>query len=233
VARARLPIHRFTDALALWERAAASPAASDAQQIESLIDAAHASESFARYLDGERLATAALAHIARIAPSEAVDSVTIRAHSALGSCIMRLGRTDDARQHFERAATLARASGDQASECRALGSIAQAMIERGELVEARAAFEQVRALAVAIGQQRTEAVAVGSLASIAFRQGDLATAASGYEQALALFRAIGDRRSEGVGSATARTSTRTRGACSMPRAIIGWRSQLRRRSVTG
>jgi tetratricopeptide (TPR) repeat protein len=98
---------------------------------------------------------------------------------------------------LERAAAVARETGDRRREGAALEKLGQAYADLGETRRAIAYFEQFLVIAQEIGSRQTECVALSNLGVAYKNLGDIRRAINYCEQSLVIARETGDQRGEG------------------------------------
>ena len=149
-----------------------------------------------RYLDGDgHFPEAAVIHEhARRAAADSGDtSAEAAAVRNLGAIAFRLGRYEQAAEHFGRTLALFRETGDRRGEGSALHNLGTVERHRGRYLPAIEYFEQALALSRTLGVWLSEARALNGLGVMCTRLGRYAEAAGYLEMDLALFRAARDR----------------------------------------
>ena len=120
------------------------------------------------------------------------DAAAARAHSAAASALDSVGRTADARRHYETALRLARGCDDHSCQAAVLTRLAAIASHEGRMAEARSALVDALALARRLGDAVGECGALNGLANLDFDHGRLDDARGNYEAALARARDAGD-----------------------------------------
>jgi tetratricopeptide (TPR) repeat protein len=115
---------------------------------------------------------------------------------AQGEIANRLGRTAEARKHFEEARLLCHRLRDVPGEAIALMSLGDMMMYEKELDMAEAYIQAAREAFQQQGMRGGEANCLLSLGEIAYRKDDPAKARDIFTRTLALFREVGDRQGE-------------------------------------
>ncbi|MEV0132795.1 tetratricopeptide repeat protein [Dactylosporangium sp. NPDC050688] len=151
-----------------------------------------------RYLAGGQPADAVAVHghaldAARVLGDPAGEA---EAGTALGVALLRLGRTDDATEHLERAAELYAGLGDLAGEARAFTGLGLVAGSLSRLASAVASFERAVRLFQQAGDPAGEARALNNLGLVEERMGDYGPAGEHVGRALLLYQQIGSRLGE-------------------------------------
>jgi predicted ATPase len=132
-----------------------------------------------------------------IAPPDATGTVSQLkgwARVARADCLLGLGRLDEARQEFDRAAAKAEEHGDKWLDGRCQWRLGTLLWISGDAEEAVAHVERAVALAREIGDDIHVGRSLGSLGVLHAERGLLAEARNCYGRALKLHEAQGDRR---------------------------------------
>ena len=117
---------------------------------------------------------------------------------ALGEALRHLGRTDEAKAHYEQALAIHREVGNRSSEGSVLGNLGYLHGIQGRMDEARSHYEQALAIHREVGNRRFEGVMLGNLAGPHWSQGRMDEAKAQLEQGLAIAREVGDGRLDGT-----------------------------------
>jgi tetratricopeptide (TPR) repeat protein len=140
----------------------------------------------------------ALHGLARIAASATGDlRAEGQARTRLGTVHRRLGEYRAAIGHYERALTIHRQTGDQATLAVTLHHLGVAHWRLGRYGEAVQHIDQALASYRERGDRGGEAAAEYGLGNALFQLGDYTTARDHHERALAISQQIGDRTGEG------------------------------------
>jgi tetratricopeptide (TPR) repeat protein len=152
-----------------------------------------------RYLAGGHATDALTIHgHARRAAERTGDAVgQAQALVGLGTAYFRLGRYEEAADHYAQAHTRYQRAGDRDGEARALTNLGTVHDRQGRYEPAVNHHRQALALHQQTGDQHGEAHALNNLGIVEWRLGWYQLATRHYEQALAMHRQLGDRTGEG------------------------------------
>jgi tetratricopeptide (TPR) repeat protein len=115
-------------------------------------------------------------------------------HHGLGTVLQRLGKTTDARQHFENALSLYRVGSDLASQYRVENDLGLLLLEQGHLDSAEAHLLKALKGCDELGMERRgRGFVLVNLGQLKLRRGDLIASRSYLLQALETANAIGER----------------------------------------
>jgi tetratricopeptide (TPR) repeat protein len=116
----------------------------------------------------------------------------------LGLHLNWLGRMTEARDCFQKAATLFRGIRDQENEAIALGNLGDAYRLLSDADKALEFYDQALALSRASSSRHVESMVLGNFGIISHNKGEFQKAIEYLEQQLKIAREIGDRRGESV-----------------------------------
>jgi predicted ATPase len=136
------------------------------------------------------------------------------AHAAehLGRCLAQLGRTAEARTHFESAAATFRAIGERAGLAHLLIDLGHFEMEHGRIAKAQAALSEAERLNGELGNVRGQAICAINRSFYLLRAGDPGGAQAAGEFALTLARNLGHRPLEAVALGNLAAAERDLGA---------------------
>lgn len=179
--------------VAHFEAAAAHAAATPAQRLQALREAADLLWRTGKPRQAEVHVRRALA----LPPGELPDAARIALTCTLGNVLTQTGRYAEAEAVYASALTLA-ATMQESELARVLGYWAVLARTTGDLRAARARFEQALEIQTRLGQATLAAVTTNNLAGLYRDEGDLPGARDMIQRALDLYRQIGSRRGEGL-----------------------------------
>jgi CHAT domain-containing protein/Flp pilus assembly protein TadD len=118
--------------------------------------------------------------------------------NAAGMILARLGRSEEARRHYEEALAALRGSGNPGTEASSLNNLALIDIDRGELQSATAELAEALQKARGAGDRTTEAKALNNLGYAYDQLAERQKALQYYQQVLDLARASSQRPLEAL-----------------------------------
>jgi tetratricopeptide (TPR) repeat protein/transcriptional regulator with XRE-family HTH domain len=146
---------------------------------------------------GGHLSEAHTIHTSAVLAAAQTQDHPAQAHALinLGGVALRLSRNRQAADHYERALTLCRTSGDRFGELRAIGSLAAVDQRESRYQQAAERYSQVLGLCRELGIRSHEIRALTALGQIDLRRGHYDQAAAHLRLAADLCRQTGDRTS--------------------------------------
>jgi tetratricopeptide (TPR) repeat protein/transcriptional regulator with XRE-family HTH domain len=152
------------------------------------------SSVLSRYLAGGQPADAVAVHGHAVDAARATADLAgeAQARTALGAALLRLGRTDSAAEHLERAVALFADLGDPAGEARAHINIGLVALRLSRLPAAAAGFDTAMRLFRLSGDRSGEARALNNLGLVEERMGRYGPAEEHCRLALALYQEDGN-----------------------------------------
>lgn len=191
------PVPRDRDAARAWldaERAALLAVVAQTAADGWPSHAVQLSSILARHLAGGPPADAVAVHGHALDAALATGDLAGEAQTrtALGAALLRLGRTDPAAEHLDRAAALCAQRDDPAGEARARLHLGLVALRLGRLPAAAAGFDAALQLFRRAGDPIGEGRARNNLGLVEERLGRYGPAADHQRRALALFQAAGN-----------------------------------------
>jgi CHAT domain-containing protein/Tfp pilus assembly protein PilF len=153
-------------------------------------------------LNDRSLQAIPLSNILNISPNTRTSSGDRTAEATtlnnIGLAYNDLGDKQKAREYFNQALTLFRATGDRAKEATALTNIGLVYNDLGNQQQALDYYKQALHLRRKVGDRRGEALTLNNIGVVYSELGEKQKAQEYFNQALPLFRAVGDRPGEAL-----------------------------------